>query len=689
MQGSTNKGYIVGVDVGGTFTDVVLADESMNQIWTLKTPSTLSDQSLGFIEGIRQIAHTAGVSVPELVRIFHGTTVATNAILQEVEPRIGLITTQGFRDVFEIGRHDVPRRTDVWGWVKPKRPVPPRFIVEVSERVGMEGEVLTPLDEESCRTAVRQLRDQGVQGIAVSFLYSFLMPDHEQKVAKIIAEEYPGAFISLSSEVLPQFREFERTAATILNAMVMPYVSQYVDRIETRLKDHNINAPLLIMKSNGGVTSAGTASSQAIQTVLSGPVAGVKGALEVAKSAGFDNFISMDVGGTSADICLVRHGVPEVTTERQIAGLPLQIPMLDITTVGAGGGSIARVAASGSLTVGPESAGAVPGPACYGLGGLNATVTDAHLVLGNLPQNLLGGKLTLDRSLAEQTIQRNVADPLGLTVLNASAGILAIANNNMAGAIRAISIGRGFDPSDFALVVFGGAGPLHATAVASMLGIRTVIIPPIPGVLSTYGLLFSDLQNDYVQTIVLEGPVFDLRKIQRAFQKLEKDAVNWLVFEGVPTDKHILSRSADLRYAHQGWEVTVPMPDRPLTQTVVDDLISAFHEAHQRLYTYALPDTPVELVNLRVTARGQLPRTEISPRSVEPHVVAGVNEGPVYFGPEFGNVQTAHYQRESLQLGGALSGPALVLQDDTTTLLAPTQIATIDHSGNLVIRLNG
>ena len=682
-------GYTLGVDIGGTFTDVVLAGQGLESVWTVKTPTTPEDPSLGFIAGVREVLGGAGVAGSDLARIFHGTTTATNAILQGTQSRVGVITTQGFKHVLEIGRHDVPRRKAIWSWVKPPRPVPPSLILEVPERVELNGNVLVALDEEACRQAVRHLANQGVEAIAVCFLYSFLNPAHERRVAEIIAEERPDLFVSLSSEVLPQFREFERTVATVLNALVMPHISRYVARLEAGLETQGIRAPLLIMKSNGGVVSASTTARQAVQTVLSGPVAGVTGALHVARSAGHDSFISIDVGGTSADICLVRGGVPEVTTEREIGGLPLQIPMLDITTVGAGGGSIARITPAGSLTVGPESAGARPGPACYGLGGTDPTVTDAHLVMGVLPDDLLGGRMPLNRELAEQAIRQAVATPLSLDLLEAAAGIVAIANNNMAGAIRAVSIGRGYDPRELVLVAFGGAGPLHATALASSLGIGTVIVPPTPGVLSTYGLLCTDLQNDYVRTMVMLGPDFDVPLLEQAFRSLEDEAGEWLDEEGIADSQRALSRSADLRYVHQGWEVTVPLSSGALTDDGMSELLTAFHEAHQRLYTYNLPNTPVELVNLRVTARGEIPRQEMVARLLEPVTAVPVSHGKVFFGPEVGLLDASFFHREALGPGASLAGPAVVLQTDTTTLLAPGASGVVDGYGNLVIRLTG
>ena len=490
--------------------------------------------------GVRLGLSRAGAEPSEVIRLFHGATIATNAVIERRPSSIGLLTTRGFKYLLEIGRHDIPRGNNIYAWIKPERPVPPNRIFEISERLDRSGEVLTPLSEDDCRAAARALGDMKVEAVAVCFFYSYANDTHERRAAEILREELNGIPISLSSEVLPQFREFERTVATTLNAYVMPRVSRYLTGLESAASRDGISAPLFIMKSNGGVTSADLAARQAIHTVLSGPVAGVMGATRVSGLAGNPNFISVDVGGTSADICLVRDGHPDVTVERSIGGLPLQLPMLDIATIGAGGGSIARVSPTGGLAVGPESAGADPGPACYGQGGVEPTVTDARLVLGHLPPYLLGGEMNIDADRARAAIRDRVAGPLGLSIEDAGAGIVEVADNNMAGAMRTVSVGRGLDPKDFALVAFGGAGPLHACSLASLLGMDTIIIPATPGVLSTYGLLFTDLRNDYVQTYVHLGEP-SVGDVATIYDRLEQQASNWLRRESVPE-----SSSADL-----------------------------------------------------------------------------------------------------------------------------------------------
>jgi N-methylhydantoinase A len=686
--------YIAGVDVGGTFTDVTLTDTNSGRTWTAKTPSTPADQSLGFLNALEKVAGLAGVPLSAIERCFHGTTVATNTILQGIETRLGLLTTEGFAYVLEIGRHDVPRLENYYGWIKPRRPVSPDLIREVPERIDHEGRVLRALDEGEARRAVRSLRDLGVESIAVSLLYSFLNPAHEQRLREIVAEEHPQALVSLSSEILPRFREFERTMTTVLNAYVAPHVGRYLAALDGRLKERCCGASLLIMKSNGGVVSAATAARQAIHTALSGPAAGVIGAVETAREAGFDDIISIDVGGTSADVCLTRGGRPEVTVEGRVGGFPMELPMLDVHTIGAGGGSIAWITGAGGLAVGPRSAGAEPGPACYGHGGREPTVTDANLILGRLPSHLLGGEIALDVEAATRAIEEQVARPLGLSLIDAAAGIVAIANNNMIGAIRAVSIARGLDPRDYTLAAFGGAGPLHAVALAGALGIDTVLVPPRPGVLSTEGLLRTDMRNDYVQTCTQSGRDYDVPRLNAILTGLEQRAAGDLAREQVPPERRHLSRAADLRYLHQGYELTVEVPDGQLTAGALARIEEAFHREHHRLYTYDLRGQPVELVNLRVAATGRLPHVRHSRLGSAAGTPVSEGASPattrrIYFGPEHGWITAPCYARAPLPAGTELTGPLAVDQEDSTTLLWPGQRASVDPFGNLIIRLDG
>src|SRR5262245_4518370 len=679
----------VAIDVGGTFTDVTFADADTGATWVAKTPSTPGDLSGGFIAAIRKVLAVAGRNPVDILRVFHGTTTATNAILEGKTPPTALVTTAGFKYLLEIGRHDIPRHGNLYGWSKPARPVPPDRVLEVAERLDAEGTVLTALDEDGARGVARQLAQLGVPAVAVVFLHAYANPAHEQRMQAILAEQYPDLLVSLSSEVLPQFREFERTMATALNAAVMPPVSRYVGVLRGALDADGVRAPLLIMKSDGGVTSAATCVRQPVQTVLSGPAAGVIGATSVARAAGFADVVSIDVGGTSADICLVRGSRPEVTKDGMIGPFPLKLPMLDIHTIGAGGGSIASVSSGGRLSVGPRSAGAEPGPVAYGRGGTEPTVTDAHLVLGRIPPALLGGELPLDAASARAAIADRIGRPLDLPVEEAAAGIVEIIDHAMARAIRTVSVGRGHDPRRFALIAFGGAGPLHACRLAELLEMPAVVIPPRPGVLSTWGLLDTDIRTTFVRTAGIaerHASDVDVPRLDAAWVALESEARAWLHGEQVPRDRQRFERGADLRYEHQSFELTCTLGDGPLTSARLEELIRTFHAEHRRLYSYDLPRAQVELVNLRVTAIGVLPKrampsTGMSMSSDVRGAVVG--ERSVYF--RGGATSVPVYARDRLASGMTFAGPAIVDQDDATCLIASSFRARVDGAHNLLL----
>ena len=681
----------IAIDVGGTFTDITFADAATGATWVAKTPSTPGDLSAGFITAIRKVLVLAGRGAPDVLRVFHGTTTATNAILEGKTPPTALVTTAGFKYVLEIGRHDIPRHGNLYGWSKPTRPVTPDRVFEVAERLDVNGDVLAPLDESGARAVARQLAQLGLPAVAVVFLHAYANPAHEQRMQEILREEYPGVLVSLSSEVLPQFREFERTMATALNAAVMPPVSRYVSVLRGALDAEGLAAPLLIMKSDGGVTSAATCVRQPVQTVLSGPAAGVIGAVSVAAAAGHQDIISIDVGGTSADICLVRGGRPEITKDGMVGPFPLKLPILDIHTIGAGGGSIAVVSHAGRLTVGPRSAGAEPGPVCYGRGGTAPTVTDAHLVLGRIPPALLGGEIPLDAAAARGAIDARIGRPLGLGVEEAAAGIVEIIDNSMARAIRTVSVGRGHDPRRFALVAFGGAGPLHACRLAELLEIPTVIVPPRPGVLSTWGLLDTDIRATFVRTVgTAERRPWAggdaARALEAGWRELEAQARAWLAGEQVASDRQRFERSADLRYEHQSFELTCPVGDGPISAERLAELAATFHAEHRRLYTYDLPGAPIELVNLRLTAIGALPRRAGLPAggSGTDARAARTGERPVYF-RGVGFVGTPSYARAGLLPGMTFDGPAVIEQDDATPLVTPGFRARVDRAHNVIL----
>ncbi|MGE0223476.1 MAG: hydantoinase/oxoprolinase family protein [Acetobacteraceae bacterium] len=679
---------VIGIDTGGTFTDVTLLDRSTGQIWTAKTATTPDDQSRGFSDGVRAGLAAAGQSTDAVNRVLHGTTVATNLILEAKGPRLALLVSKGFRSVLEIGRQDIPRSKSLFSWVKPKRPVPPELIWEIPGRLDADGTEVVPLDEAAIRAAATAIAAEGIDAVAVVFLHSYADPSHERRAGAILAEMLPDALVSLSSDVLPVFREYERSMTTVLNVYVMPAVASYVGRLEKRLADQDIAAPLLLMKSSGGVTSARTVRRTPVETVLSGPAAGVVGASFIGESAGFANLITIDIGGTSADISLIQNGQASMTTAGRIGDWPVGRPMIDITTIGAGGGSIARVSGDRGLTVGPESAGAVPGPVCYGGGGTEPTVTDAHLVLGHLPPWLLGGTFRLNAEAARAAIAEKIARPLGMDIEDAARGILSIADHNMMGAIRVVSVERGYDPRELVLVPFGGAGPLHGGSLARLMGITTTLVPPAPGVLSALGLLVSNLRAEFTRTCLQRPGRVDFAQLASVFAALQADAVAWLDAEAVPADARRISWHASLRYQHQGFELVVPWDGAEVTEASVAGTIAAFHRLHERLYTFAQEDTPVEIVTLRVDAEGAFPRPSL------PDLPAGGRPDDAITGEQMiafasGRVRAPVYDRARLGAGDVIAGPAVVTQLDATTLLLAGQTAEVHRLGSLIVRETG
>ena len=679
--------YALAIDVGGTFTDIVLLNLATGEFQLLKTPSTPDDPSRGFIDGTSRILETNGVAYSQVRRIFHGTTIATNAILEGKGTPVGVLVSEGFKYVLEIGRHSMARLANPHVWVKPERPVPPERILEMPERTAFDGSIITALDEDAVLSAAAHFQDEGIESIAVSLTHSYANSRHELRARELVLERFPDAHLSLSCEVLPVFREYERTITTVLNAYVMPRVSYYIENLDRELRELGIEAPLLIMKSNGGVIGTETAIRQPVYTALSGPAAGVMSAIDVAGKTGVEDCISFDMGGTSTDVSLVNRRTPTVTLTGQLGDWPVQLPMLDIATIGAGGGSIASLTAAGNLTVGPRSAGAVPGPVCYGMGGTEPTVTDANLVLGRIDNTIAGGVLTLDAKAARSAIQEKIASPLGLDLYEAAHGILQIVNYNMMGAIRNVSVERGHDPRHFALVAFGGAGPMHSISVARLLDMTTVIAPPSPGVASAYGLLVADFKNDYARTSIQKPPNYDPDAMEKIYRELEGEAVDWLDSEAVPADRRELSRSADLRYAHQGFEVTVEMTGTAVGPASLDEMIRHFHEEHHRLFGFSL-DQPVEFVTLRFTALGKMESASMAPLSRELRAPAEalLGQRPVYFEDARGFVSCDIYHRAGLSPGSSIDGPAILENIDSTVVIDPGWRARIDDYGNCIMR---
>ena len=679
--------YALAIDVGGTFTDVVLLNLATGELRLHKTPSTPDDPSRGFIAGISRILDANGVAYSQVRRIFHGTTIATNAVLEGKGTPVGVLVSEGFKYVLEIGRHSMDRMANPHVWVKPERPVPPERVLEVPERTAFDGAIVTALDEDAVRSATARFRSEGIASIAVSLTHSYANPAHERRTRELVMEGLPNAHLSLSSEVLPVFREYERTITTVLNAYVMPRVSGYIENLDRELRELGVEAPLLIMKSNGGVIGADTAIRQPVYTALSGPAAGVMSAIDVAGNTGVEDCISFDMGGTSTDVSLVSRRTPTITLNGKLGDWPVQLPMLDIATIGAGGGSIAWLTAAGNLNVGPRSAGAAPGPVCYGLGGSEPTVTDANLVLGRIDDTIAGGALTLDVEAARSAIQEKIAIPLGLDLHRAAHGILQIVNNNMMGAIRNVSVERGHDPRHFSLVAFGGAGPMHSISVARLLDMTTVIAPPSPGVASAYGLLVSDFKNDYARTAIQKAPNYDSRAMEQVYKGLEGEADQWLDSELVPADRREIRRSADLRYAHQGSEVTVEFAGRTVDAARLEATIQSFHKEHRRLFGFSL-DQPVEIVTLRVTAYGHLDSVSMAPlsRDLGAPSEALMGRRPVYFDDAGGFVPCDIFDRARLGPGSTMDGPAILENVDSTVVIDPGWQARIDDYGNCIMR---
>jgi N-methylhydantoinase A len=663
----------IAVDIGGTFTDISLLDRASGQVWRAKTPSVPSDPSEAFLAGIRLALAEAGAQAASLGQVLHGTTVATNMILEGKGARAALVTTRGFRHVLDIGRQDIPRKANLYTWTKPQRPVPASRIVEIDERVAAGGDILEALDEDSVREAAQALRGMDIEAVGVCLLHAFANPAHERRTAEILREELPGIAVTTSTDVLPVVREFERSLTTVLNATVMPGVTTYVGRIEQRLADEQVSAPLLLMQSNGGVAGAAAIRQAPALTALSGPAAGVVGARAIAAACGINDIITVDIGGTSADICLIKDGKIGLTQHGKVGDWPLPLPMVDMVTIGAGGGSIAAVTDE-TLTVGPKSAGARPGPAAYGHGGREATVTDAHVVLGHLPAKLLGGRMALDVDAAKAVVRDRVAAPLGLSLEDAARGILAIVDNHMVGAVRVVSVERGHDPRAFTLVPFGGAGPLHGTALADLLGISSVMIPPAPGILCADGLLAADLKAEFSRTLPRAGAI-DVAEVEAIYADLSAQAQTWLDQEGVEDILRRTAKVALMRYHGQGGEIAVAWAE---TAAATE---AAFAAEHKALYGFAL-GAAIELVTLRIEATGltaqQPPIRLPASAAVDPY-----DHVPVHF--DGGSVKTPLIDRASLGAGAAFDGPVILSQLDTTTLVPPGWSGVVHETGAILL----
>jgi N-methylhydantoinase A/oxoprolinase/acetone carboxylase beta subunit len=688
---------LVGVDVGGTFTDIVYSDTDRGTTLVHKVPTTPGDPSIGVLHGIRDLAQRNGIDPGAIDHVFHGTTIATNAVLEGKGARTGMVTTRGYRDVIHVARHQRPQHYSIMQEMPwQNRPlVRRRHRKVVSERlVPPRGDVLVPLAEHEVRQAARELRAEGVEAVAVCFLFSYLDPRHEERARRIIQEEFPEAFVTTSASLSPQFREFERFTTAAMNAFIGPKVRSYVVHLAEGLKGAGVGAELHIMASNGGVATAAMVSDRPVLTLLSGPAAGVLGGAWTGALSGRRRLITFDVGGTSADIGLVVDGAYSEATARDtwIAGYPVLVPMIDIHTIGAGGGSIAWIDHGGAFRVGPRSAGAQPGPAAYGRGGTEPTVTDANLVLGRLDgDNFLGGEMKLDLDAARRAIAA-LARRLGLDDLEAAEGVLTILNSNMANAIRSRTIQKGIDPRQFSLVAFGGAGPLHGAEVAAMLAIPEVIVPPHPGITSAVGLLTTDLKYDAIRTEFQVQGDLDVARLDRDLRELQESLARRFGEDGLAVEQVSFARAADLRYVGQGYELRVPIAAGTIDESRLTEAFEAFHRLHEAEYGHAFRQSPIEIVNIRVAGVGRMPKIGAPGvthgRSLDD---ARVRTGRCVFRVD-GRLQafdTSFYQRRLLPLDTRIAGPAVILQTDSTTVVPPGWSATADRGGNVILTAGG
>ncbi len=685
----------VAVDIGGTFTDATLIDEATGHVAIAKTLTTPANPSEGFMAAVERALREAGVTARDVTFVVHATTVATNAIIEGKVARSGFVTTEGFRDLLEIGRQVRPTLYDPQ-FEKPRPLVPRDRAVGVVERLGPKGEVLTPLDERSVRDAAALLARERVESVAVCLLHAYVNPEHERRVGEILAEELPGVPVSLSSEVAPEFREYLRASTTVINAVVRPVVGRYLERIERRLAEAGIGAKLLVMQSSGGVFGADAAARRPVFMVESGPAAGVIAAAHLGAGIGRPDILSFDMGGTTAKVGLIRDGRPSVTKDYQVgahagagiggmslAGYPVRTPVVDLVEIGAGGGSIAWVDSGGLLRVGPRSAGADPGPACYGRGGEDATVTDASLLLGYLdPAGFAGGTMALDVRAAEAAIHR-LAAPLGLDPVRTAAGIHRVVNARMADQIRLMTIQRGHDPREFTLVLLGGAGPVHGVALAEELALPDVLVPEAPGVLSALGLLAAAIEHQHART--LPGPVAeaDLAAVNACLRELDAAGRARMADEAVPPEAVRVTYTAEMRYVGQAYELPVPI-GAPVGAQDLAAVQAAFHASHERIYGYARPGQAVEFVNFRAVHAYPLPRPALAPAARPGGSVADARRGErrAYFAPH-GFLPTPVYVRGRLPAGGRVTGPAILEQPDTTTVIPPGWAGTVEESGNL------
>ncbi|MFT8343335.1 MAG: hydantoinase/oxoprolinase family protein [Clostridium beijerinckii] len=684
-------GYMIGVDVGGTFTDFSVFDTTKKRLFHFKHSSTPDDPSRSIVSGILYILESEKINPKDVEYLAHGTTVATNALIEKNGARMGLITTKGFKDLMEIGNQKRPSLYDLLK-EKPQNLIPAGLKCEIEERILHDGTIKISLNEDDVRKVVRYLKEEKVTTIAVCTLFSFINPIHEKRIKQIINEEYPEAYVSISSEIVSEFREYSRMSTTVLNAYLGPVMKKYVNNFERCVKESGITVAPYVTQSNGSVISIAETIECPIKTAVSGPSAGVIGASYIGKQCGIDKIITFDMGGTSADISLIENGKAQVSYERMVEGYPARIPMIDIITVGAGGGSIAGIDEGGALKVGPKSAGAMPGPACYKRGGQNPTVTDANIVLGKLNQKkILGGRMDVDLNLAKDVLKSKITDKSSLNIEDAAAGIISVVNSNMVRAIRLVSVERGYDAREFTLMAFGGAGPLHACEVSKELGIKSVLLPPSPGTLCSLGLLMADTRFDLSKSNIMIACEENLSEINRIFKELIEEGDKMLSNEGIAIEDRSYICSVDCRYERQNYEISIEIPTGELTMAILNNLIESFNLEHNKFYGYCDRNKKVQLVNYRVGAVGIIDKPNLGEKPISENPVAPdpIEIRKVRFEGYSKYIDTKVYQRTEIPIGATIYGPAIIEQMDSTSIIPPQWEAYNDKFLNLIVTYKG
>ena len=676
----------LGIDVGGTFTDLLLHDEAGNRTYRAKTPSTPEDQSIGVAKGVATICERAGVSPADISMILHGTTVATNAVLEAKGARVGLLVTEGFEYTLHLAKSWTPG--PLFGWIVMDKPEPLASLEDtrgIPERLNARGEVMRELDMDKAQQVIDDLCESGIEALTISLMHSYANPAHERQLLEYISDKYPDIPVSLSSDILPEFREYDRTITTVMNDYVRPIMTNYLSRIENRLADNGVDSKLHIVRSDGGLMSAKAAQDRPVHTVLSGPAGGVTATAMISRRTGLPRLLAFDMGGTSTDVSVIIDGKPIISRSTEVGSFPAKVPTLDVRSVGAGGGSIASLAElTGSLRVGPQSAGAFPGPVAYSRGGTEPTVSDANVVLGYLPPVLLGGEMELDVEGASKALDK-IGEPLGLTPAEAAQGVIDIANEVMLGALRDITVQKGLDPREFGIVGFGGAGPLHANAMAELLGCYPVVIPANPGVLSALGFLEAEFKNEFVRTFIRQVEDVEAATIWGELSDLASNAGEWLIAQEVEEGDRKITYSIDFRYEQQGFEVSIEVdPELVASAGSLDPVVQAFHEQHEQLYGVRF-DVPVELVALRVIATGATPPVdqESAAKGQSSLADALLETRQGFFKGQW--YDTPHYDRDKLAPGTKVPGPAIIRQYDTTTVLLAEHYAEVNPDGDLLI----